>query len=101
MNFSPPPPPWQSCFAFHTSVFCTTPGPYKNNTKLDYVVNKLGTAESTLTTQPINTRYQFRGGFIGDYTDIAAGIDCRSLADPRIISINSGIPIWVLAPDPP
>jgi hypothetical protein len=67
--------PWQSCLAFHTSVFCTTPGPYRNNTKLDYVVNKLGTAESTLTTQPINTRYQFRGGFIGDYTDIAAGSD--------------------------
>jgi hypothetical protein len=67
--------PWQSCLAFDTSVFCTKPGPYVNNTKLDYVVNKLGTAESTLTTQPINTRYQFRGGFIGDYTDIAAGSD--------------------------
>ena len=31
----------------------------------------------TVTTQPINTRYFFSGGFIGDYTDIAAGSDDR------------------------
>jgi len=28
-----------------------------------------------VTTHPINTRYFFRGGFIGDYTDIAIGSD--------------------------
>jgi hypothetical protein len=28
-----------------------------------------------VTTNPINTRYGFGGGFIGDYTDIAVGSD--------------------------
>jgi hypothetical protein len=28
-----------------------------------------------VTSHPINTRYQFRGTFFGDYTDIAAGSD--------------------------
>jgi hypothetical protein len=28
-----------------------------------------------VTTQPINSRYQFRGTFFGDYTDIAVGSD--------------------------
>jgi hypothetical protein len=69
--------PWQSCSKYdpNGSVNCLTPGPYIHNTKLDYVVATLGGGTSTLTTQPINTRYQFRGGFIGDYTDIASGSD--------------------------
>ena len=28
-----------------------------------------------VTTNPINTRYHFGGGFIGDYTDLAVGSD--------------------------
>jgi hypothetical protein len=56
-----------------------TPGGYVHNTKLDYVVANVaggGNQNQTgLTNHPINTRYQFRGGFIGDYTDIAVGSD--------------------------
>ena len=47
-----------------------------DNTKLDYRVTDLGTGVTrTVTTQPVNTRYMFRGGFIGDYTDMSAGSD--------------------------
>lgn len=69
--------PWQSCTTFdpNGSIKCNTPGPYVNNTKLDYVVQKLGGSATTASTAPVNTRYQFRGGFIGDYTDIASGSD--------------------------
>ncbi len=69
--------PWQSCTNYdpNGSVNCLTSGSYVNNTKLDYVVAKLAGGEQTVTTQPINTRFQFRGGFIGDYTGIASGSD--------------------------
>jgi len=51
-------------------------GSYINNARLDYVVTDLTTGMTqTVTTQPINTRYGFGGGFFGDYTDIAAGSD--------------------------
>ena len=71
--------PWQSCASYdpNGSIHCLAPGNYRHNTKLDYVVKKLGGGETTLTTQSINTRYNFRGGFIGDYTDIASGSDGR------------------------
>lgn len=70
--------PWQSCAKYDpsASVNCLTPGPYIDNAKLDYVVKNLGTgAVTTATQKPINTRYQFRGAFIGDYTDLAVGSD--------------------------
>ncbi|HET8632380.1 MAG TPA: sialidase family protein [Thermomicrobiales bacterium] len=70
--------PWQSCAKYdpNASVHCLTPGPYINNAKLDYVVKNLGAGTVTTATQkPINTRYQFRGAFIGDYTDLAVGSD--------------------------
>ncbi|HKB93090.1 MAG TPA: sialidase family protein [Gaiellaceae bacterium] len=69
--------PWQSCLHYNTngSIDCSQTGPWVDNTKLDYVVKTLGGGESTLTTQSINTRYNFSGGFIGDYTDIATGSD--------------------------
>jgi hypothetical protein len=72
--------PWQTCKTRDTvgnqgSVHCLEAGDYINNTKLDYVVKKLGGSETTVTSKPINTRYQFSGGFIGDYTDIASGSD--------------------------
>jgi hypothetical protein len=73
--------PWQTCAkpASPTAVGrinCLQLGPYVNNTRLDYAVADLSTGVSNLvTTHPINSRYQFGGGFIGDYTDIAVGSD--------------------------
>ena len=47
-----------------------------NNARLDYVVTDLSTSiTKTVTTHPINSRYHFGGGFIGDYADIAVGSD--------------------------
>jgi hypothetical protein len=70
--------PWQTCAAGPAPpegrINCTTLGPYINNTRLDYVVSDLSTA-TTVTTQHINTRYGFGGGFFGDYTDMATGSD--------------------------
>jgi len=52
--------------------------PLINNAKLNYVVRNLITGVSNVvSTKSINTRYRFSGGFIGDYTDIAAGSDDR------------------------
>jgi len=68
--------PWQTCAASppppEGRINCTTLGPYIHNTRLDYVVTDLTTANK-VTTHPINTRYGFGGGFFGDYTDMAAG----------------------------
>jgi len=51
-------------------------GRYIHNARLDYVVADViaGTTQ-TVTTHPVNTRYHFGGGFIGDYTDLAVGSD--------------------------
>src|SRR6266446_3823567 len=72
--------PWQTCAAFGApslnGASCKTLGPFINNARLDYVVRDLTSGvTNTVTTQPINTRYGFRGTFFGDYTDIAAGAD--------------------------
>jgi hypothetical protein len=70
--------PWISCAAFDPkgSINCLTPGPTVDNTKLDYVVTDVTTGVTkTATTQSVNTRYMFRGGFIGDYTGMAVGSD--------------------------
>jgi len=72
--------PWQTCAAGPPPpvgrIECDTLGSYINNARLDYVVTDLTTGMTqTVTTQPINTRYGFGGGFFGDYTDIAAGSD--------------------------
>jgi hypothetical protein len=73
--------PWQKCanVASPTAVGrinCLTLGAYVNNARLDYAVADLTTGISKIvTTHPINTRSQFGGGFIGDYTDIAVGSD--------------------------
>jgi len=73
--------PWQTCAqpAAPTAVGrinCLALGPYVNNARLDYAVRDLTTGGSKIvTTLPINTRSQFGGGFIGDYTDIAVGSD--------------------------
>jgi hypothetical protein len=73
--------PWQTCAKLPKStavgrINCLALGQYVNNARLDYVVSDLTTGVTkTVTTQPINTRYQFGGGFIGDYTGLAVGSD--------------------------
>jgi hypothetical protein len=72
--------PWQTCAAGPPPpvgrIECDQLGNYIHNARLDYVVTDLTTGNTNLaTTQPINTRYGFGGGFFGDYTDIAAGSD--------------------------
>jgi hypothetical protein len=69
--------PWQRCAtpASPTAVGrinCLALDNYIHNARLDYIVTDLTTAVTqTVTSHPINTRYQFGGGFIGDYTDLA------------------------------
>ena len=47
---------------------------FVNNARLDYVATNAGTGASiTVTTHPVNSRYQFGGTFIGDYTGAVAG----------------------------
>jgi hypothetical protein len=73
--------PWQTCAAGPPApvgrIECDKLGNYINNARLDYAVRDLKTAsaETLVTMHPINTRYHFGGGFIGDYTDIAVGSD--------------------------
>ena len=72
--------PWQTCAAGPPPpvgrIECDELGNYIHNARLDYVVTDLTTGVTRLaTTQPINSRYGFGGGFFGDYTDIAAGSD--------------------------
>lgn len=73
--------PWQTCKTPATPsavgrINCLALGPTIDNARLDYAVNDLTTGVSKIvSTHPINTRSQFGGGFIGDYTDIAVGSD--------------------------
>ncbi len=72
--------PWQTCAAGppppEGRINCTTLGDYIHNARLDYYVGNIGAGTSQkVSTHPINTRYHFGGGFIGDYTDIAVGSD--------------------------
>jgi hypothetical protein len=72
--------PWQTCFAGppppEGRINCTYLGPYIHNTRLDYFVQDVTTnTTNPVSTHPINTRYQFGGGFFGDYTDMASGSD--------------------------
>ena len=67
--------PWQTCLTYdpNGSIHCLATGPYINNAKLNYAITNLSTNVTKIASSlPINTRYNFRGGFIGDYTDIAA-----------------------------
>jgi hypothetical protein len=68
--------PWQTCATGppppEGRINCTTLDDYVNNTRLDYYVTN-GSSTSRVSTQPINTRYGFGGGFFGDYTDLAVG----------------------------
>jgi hypothetical protein len=69
--------PWQVCFAGppppEGRINCTYLGPYIHNTRLDYFVTDVTTSTTnTVSTYPINTRYNFGGGFFGDYTDMSS-----------------------------
>jgi hypothetical protein len=72
--------PWQRCAAAppppEGRINCTTLDGYIHNARLNYYVANVGAGTSQkVSTHPINTRYQFGGGFIGDYTDLAVGSD--------------------------
>ncbi|MEP6893559.1 MAG: sialidase family protein [Gaiellaceae bacterium] len=74
--------PWQTCANTppppEGRINCLALGNYIHNARLDYVVTDLSTGVSNLvSTHPINTRYHFGGGFIGDYTHLAVGSDNR------------------------
>lgn len=74
--------PWQLCAVAQQPIIpvgdisCLQLDDYVDNGRLDYVVKNLTTGiETTLTTHPVNSRYQFGGTFIGDFTDLAVGSD--------------------------
>jgi hypothetical protein len=74
--------PWQTCANAPAPpegrINCLALGNYINNARLDYAVRDLSTnVTQIVSTHPINTRYQFGGGFIGDYTGLAVGSDNR------------------------
>jgi hypothetical protein len=74
--------PWQTCAdtppAPEGRINCLALGNYIDNARLDYAVRDLSTnVTETVSTHPINTRYHFGGGFIGDYTALDVGSDNR------------------------
>jgi hypothetical protein len=81
--------PWQTCTRFDpaASIHCQQVGPYIHNEKQNYVVTGLTGPVTTATALPINTRYMFRGGFIGDYTQVAIGSD--NVAHPLWTDTNN------------
>jgi hypothetical protein len=72
--------PWQTCASPDVGaagrINCLALGDYIDNARLDYYVTNLDSGTSQMvTTNAINTRNGFGGGFIGDYTDLAVGSD--------------------------
>jgi hypothetical protein len=72
--------PWQLCAASPAPpegrINCTTLDGYIHNARLNYYVANVGSGNTRkVSTHPINSRYGFGGGFIGDYTDLAVGSD--------------------------
>jgi hypothetical protein len=72
--------PWQTCAKSplppEGRINCTTLDGYIHNARLNYyVANVTAGTSQKVSTHPINTRYHFGGGFIGDYTDLAVGSD--------------------------
>jgi len=51
-------------------INCVYLGRYIHNSRLDYVVRNLGASTNGVSTQHINTRYGFGGGFFGGYADM-------------------------------
>ncbi len=72
--------PWQTCADAppppEGRINCLELDGYIHNARLDYYVTniKSGGVEK-VSTNPINTRNGFGGGFIGDYTDLSVGSD--------------------------
>jgi hypothetical protein len=72
--------PWQTCAKTGAggSLNCAVLGSYVHNARLEYYVTRPGTGTvEALTGHPINSRYQFSGTFLGDYTALTAGPDER------------------------
>ncbi len=72
--------PWQTCASGPVPpvgrIECDQLDGYIHNARLDYYVTNIGSGNvEKVTGNPINTRNGFGGGFIGDYTSIAAGSD--------------------------
>jgi len=72
--------PWQLCASSppppEGRINCTTLGNYIHNARLNYYVTNIGSGGvQMVSTNPINTRNGFGGGFIGDYTDLSVGSD--------------------------
>ncbi|NJC97769.1 MAG: exo-alpha-sialidase [Anaerolineae bacterium] len=72
--------PWQICDAGPVPpvgrIACDTLGGYIHNARLNYYVTNIGLSSvEKVSTNPINTRHGFGGGFIGDYTDLSVGAD--------------------------
>lgn len=67
---------YMSAYAATQTVPYLSGSHYVHNALLDFVVTNPGTGvTNTVSTKPLNTRYQFGGQFIGDYTGLAAGSD--------------------------
>ncbi len=72
--------PWQTCASGPVPpvgrIACDTLGGYIHNARLNYYVTNIGSGNTQMvSTNPINTRNGFGGGFIGDYTDLSVGSD--------------------------
>ena len=72
--------PWQVCASGPAApvgrITCDTLGGYIHNARLNYYVTNIGSGGvKMVSTNPINTRNGFGGGFIGDYTDLSVGSD--------------------------
>ncbi len=72
--------PWQTCASGPVPpvgrIACDTLGNYIHNARLDYYVANMTSGNvQKVTTNPINTRNGFGGGFMGDYTGLAVGSD--------------------------
>jgi len=72
--------PWQTCASASPPpegrINCLALGNYIHNARLNYYVTNIGSGGvQKVSTNPINTRNGFGGGFIGDYTTVAVGSD--------------------------
>jgi hypothetical protein len=72
--------PWQTCASAppppEGRINCLSLGNYIHNARLNYYVTNVGSGGvQMVSTNPINTRNGFGGGFIGDYTGLTVGSD--------------------------
>jgi len=72
--------PWQVCASGPVPpvgrIACGTLDGYIHNARLNYYVTNIDSGGvEKVSTNSINTRNGFGGGFIGDYTDLSVGVD--------------------------